>query len=476
MNFRSPLVWDVFAISTYFTISLVFWYLGMIPDLATLRDRATTGIKKVVFRPPQPGLERLAADLVPLRDRSAWCWPALATPLVLSVHSIVSMDFATSLVPGWHTTIFPPYFVAGAIYSGFGMVLTLLIITRQTMHLERYITLDHLEAMAKVILLDRIAGRLRLRDGVLHRLVLGQPLRALPLHQPRDRPVRLVLLPDGAVQRADAAALLVEARAHATSRCCSSLSILINVGMWFERFVIIVVSLHRDFLPSAWGMFYPTVFDIGILVGVFGLFFTLFLLFIRALPMIAMWEVKGRGGTDRRTTACLVGRASRSPTACCASVRDAARARASRVHDVFAPYPVHGLDAAMGIRRSRLPFVTLLAGLAGLCFALAFQYYTAVFDWPLDVGGKPENSTLAFVPICFELTVLIGGLGTVGGFLLRARLFPGKREQLPVLGVTNNVFALVVTPAPRDGNDAELARRIMLESGADEVEEREADA
>jgi len=143
--------------------------------------------------------------------------------------------------------------------------------------------------------------------------------------------------------------------------------------------------------------------------------------------------------------------------------------------DAFAPYPVHGLDAAMGIRRSRLPFVTLLAGLGGLCFALAFQYYTAVFDWPLDVGGKPENSTLAFVPICFELTVLIGGLGTVGAFLLRARLFPGKREQLPVLGVTNNVFA-VVTPAPRDGNDAELARRIMLENGADEVEEREGDA
>jgi len=142
------------------------------------------------------------------------------------------------------------------------------------------------------------------------------------------------------------------------------------------------------------------------------------------------------------------------------------------IHDVFAPYPVHGLDQAMGIRRSRLPFVTLLAGLGGLCFALAFQYYTAVFDWPLDVGGKPENSTLAFVPVCFELTVLIGGLSTVGAFLLRARLFPGKREQLPVLGVTNNVFA-VVTRAPQGGNEYELARRIMLEHGADGVEERE---
>jgi hypothetical protein len=148
------------------------------------------------------------------------------------------------------------------------------------------------------------------------------------------------------------------------------------------------------------------------------------------------------------------------------------RAAGVAIHDVFTPYPVHGLDQAMGIRRSRLPFVTLLAGLAGLCFALVFQYYTAVFDWPLDVGGKPENSTLAFVPICFELTVLIGGLGTVGAFLLRARLFPGKREQLPVLGVTNNVFA-VVTRAPRGGNEYELARRIMIEHGADEVEDRE---
>src|SRR6188508_2367747 len=142
------------------------------------------------------------------------------------------------------------------------------------------------------------------------------------------------------------------------------------------------------------------------------------------------------------------------------------------IHDVFAPYPVHGLDEAMGIRRSRLPLVTLLAGLGGLCFALVFQYYTAVFDWPLDVGGKPENSTLAFVPVCFELTVLIGGLGTVGAFLLRARLFPGKAEQLPVLGVTNNVFA-VVTHAPHGGNEGALARRIMIENGADEVDERD---
>src|SRR5262245_59599728 len=145
------------------------------------------------------------------------------------------------------------------------------------------------------------------------------------------------------------------------------------------------------------------------------------------------------------------------------------------IYDVFTPYPVHGLDQAMGIRRTRLPFVTLLAGLTGLCFALVFQYYTAVFDWPLDVGGKPENSTLAFVPVCFELTVLIGGLGTVGAFLLRARLFPGKREQLPVLGVTNNGSG-VVRVVPPGANDGALARRIMTENGAGEIEEREGES
>src|SRR6185503_2944820 len=136
------------------------------------------------------------------------------------------------------------------------------------------------------------------------------------------------------------------------------------------------------------------------------------------------------------------------------------------------PYPVHGLDQAMGIRRSRLPWITFLAGLGGLCFALAFQYYTAVFDWPLDVGGKPENSTLAFVPICFELTVLIGGLGTAGAFLLRARLYPGKREQLPVLGVTNNLFALVV-PAGGDAIAERRLREVFASSGASEIEDRE---
>jgi molybdopterin-containing oxidoreductase family membrane subunit len=291
VNFRSPLVWDVFAISTYFTISLVFWYLGMIPDLATLRDRAVSGIKKFVFRILSLGWNG---------SNRTWSryeivclvLAALATPLVLSVHSIVSTDFATSLVPGWHATIFPPYFVAGAIYSGFGMVLTLLLITRQTMNLERYITLNHTEAMAKVILLTGSLVSYAYATEFFNAWYSGNLFERYHFINRATGPYAwcfyLMVLCNVLTPQ-----VFWWKRARRSIPVLFVASILINIGMWFERFVIIVVGLHRNFLPSGWGMFYPTVFDIGILIGVFGLFFTLFLLFIRALPMIAMWEVKG---------------------------------------------------------------------------------------------------------------------------------------------------------------------------------------
>jgi Ni/Fe-hydrogenase subunit HybB-like protein len=291
VNFRSPLVWDVFAISTYFTISLVFWYLGMIPDLATLRDRAVGGIKKLVFRILSLGWNGSQRTWSRYEIVSL-VLAALATPLVLSVHSIVSTDFATSLVPGWHTTIFPPYFVAGAIYSGFGMVLTLLIITRQTMHLERYITLNHLEAMAKVTLLTGSLVGYAYATEFFNAWYAGNVHERFHFINRATGPYAwcfyLMVLCNVLTPQ-----ILWWKRARRSVALLFVVSILVNVGMWFERFVIIVVGLHRNFLPSAWGMFYPTVFDIGILIGVFGLFFSLFLLFIRALPMIAMWEVKG---------------------------------------------------------------------------------------------------------------------------------------------------------------------------------------
>jgi len=211
---------------------------------------------------------------------------------VLSVHSIVSTDFATSLLPGWHTTIFPPYFVAGAIYSGFGMVLTLLIITRQTMHLERYITTNHLEAMAKVTLLTGSLVGYAYATEFFNAWYSGNVYERFHFINRATGPYAwcfyLMVLCNVLTPQ-----IFWWKRARRSIPLLFIASILVNVGMWFERFVIIVVSLHRAFLPSGWGMFYPTVFDVGILIGVFGLFFSLFLLFIRALPMIAMWEVKG---------------------------------------------------------------------------------------------------------------------------------------------------------------------------------------
>ncbi|MEO7730178.1 MAG: NrfD/PsrC family molybdoenzyme membrane anchor subunit [Kofleriaceae bacterium] len=291
VNFRSPLVWDVFAISTYFTISLVFWFLGLIPDLATLRDRATTKIKKWVlgiFSFGWNGSHRTWAryEVVSL------VLAGLATPLVLSVHSIVSMDFATSLVPGWHTTIFPPYFVAGAIYSGFGMVLTLLILTRQSMSLQRYITLKHLDAMAKVLLLTGSIVSYAYATEFFAAWYGGNLYEKYHFINRATGPYAfgfylMVLCNVLAPQ------LFWFKRIRTSVKALFVISILVNIGMWFERFIIIVVGLHRSFLPSSWGMFYPTLVDIGILIGSFGLFFTLFLLFIRYMPMIAIWEVKG---------------------------------------------------------------------------------------------------------------------------------------------------------------------------------------
>jgi molybdopterin-containing oxidoreductase family membrane subunit len=291
VNFRSPLVWDVFAISTYLTISLVFWYLGLIPDLATMRDRARQRLEKLVF-----GILSVGWD----GSHRTWrryetvslVLAGLATPLVLSVHSIVSMDFATSLLPGWHTTIFPPYFVAGAIYSGFGMVLMLLIITRQTMHLERFITRRHLEAMAKVILLTGSIVGYAYATEFFSAWYTGNPYERFHFINRATGPYAwcfyLMVLCNVLTPQ-----LLWSKRARRSVPLLFAVSVLINVGMWFERFVIIVVSLHRAFLPSGWGMFRPTIVDVGVLVGSFGLFFTCFLLFIRVLPMIAMWEIKG---------------------------------------------------------------------------------------------------------------------------------------------------------------------------------------
>ncbi|HEY1302496.1 MAG TPA: NrfD/PsrC family molybdoenzyme membrane anchor subunit [Vicinamibacterales bacterium] len=294
VNFRSPLLWDVFAINTYLTISLVFWYLGMIPDFATLRDRAAAGIKKQIY-----GLLSLGWD----GSQRTWSryetacvlLAGLATPLVISVHSIVSMDFATSILPGWHATIFPPYFVAGAVYSGFGMVLLLLIITRRVMNLERYITVHHLDQMAKVTLLTGSLVAFSYASEWMSAWYGGHADERFVFVNRATGPYAwafwTMVLCNVCVPQ-----LLWLRRIRTSPAALLPISILVNVGMWFERFVIIVTSLHRSYLPSSWVMYYPTSIEIGTLIGSFGLFFTCFLLFIRLLPMIATWEIKGLVG------------------------------------------------------------------------------------------------------------------------------------------------------------------------------------
>jgi Ni/Fe-hydrogenase subunit HybB-like protein len=291
INFRSPLVWDFFAISTYFLISLTFWYVGLIPDLATLRDRV------------KAGWYRGFVDFFSLGwNGSSRTWhryesvylilAGLATPLVVSVHTVVSTDFATTLLPGWHTTLLPPYFVAGAIFSGMAMVLTLMLIARKTMHLEEYITSRHVDAMTKLVLATSGLVGLAYITEIFTALYSGNAYEYLALQNRLSGNLAWgywlmvacnVLIPQ----------LFWLQRVRTSLPVVFVICVLVNLGMWFERFIIIVTSLERDFLPSSWADYAPTSIELATLAGSFGLFFTCFLVFCRFLPAIAIAEVKG---------------------------------------------------------------------------------------------------------------------------------------------------------------------------------------
>jgi len=289
VNFRSPLLWDVFAVSTYALVSIMFWYTGLIPDLAAARDRAQHRVRKLVY-----GILSLGWK----GSNRAWqhyekaylLFAGLSTPLVLSVHSVVSFDFATSVIPGWHTTIFPPYFVAGAVFSGFAMVATLIIIMRKYFKLQHVITLDHLDLMNRIVLVTSLmvgyaymmelfiawySGVVFERFAFMNR-AMGSYGWAYAIMVTCN-----VILPQ----------LLWFKKIRRTIKFMYPIVIAVNIGMWFERFVIIM-ALHRDYLPSSWHDFTPTWVDYGMLIGSFGLFFTLLLLFCRFLPTVAIAEAK----------------------------------------------------------------------------------------------------------------------------------------------------------------------------------------
>ncbi|MCP4200841.1 MAG: polysulfide reductase NrfD, partial [bacterium] len=277
INFRSALCWDVFAISTYFLISLGFWYIGLVPDLATLRDRTKSKVKRALCRFFSLGWDGSMRTWS--RYETVYLLLAgLATPLVFSVHTIVSMDFATSLIPGWHTTVFPPYFVSGAIFSGLAMVLTLMLIARKTMHLEDYITTRHVGAMCKLIIATGGIVATAYATEFFIAWYSGNEFEHFAFMNRALGPYAWaywtmvscnVLVPQ----------FFWFSKIRRNLLVVWILSIFINIGMWFERFVIIVTSLHRDFLPSSWTYYVPTKIEIATLLGSFGLFFTLFLLF-----------------------------------------------------------------------------------------------------------------------------------------------------------------------------------------------------
>jgi molybdopterin-containing oxidoreductase family membrane subunit len=290
-NFRSPLIWDVFAVSTYGLVSLIFWFTGLIPDLATFRDKATHPVLKKVYGMLAMGWRGSARHWA--RYENAYLILAgLSTPLVLSVHTVVSFDFASAVLPGWHATIFPPYFVAGAIYAGFAMVLTLTIPLRALYNIKDFITMRHIENMAKVMLVTGLVVVYGYMSEAFFGWYSGNELERFMLknrtyYGPYAWSYWLLLLCNFIVPQ-----LMWSKKLRNNVVAVFIVCMFINVGMWLERFVIIVTSLHRDFMPSSWEMYYPTIWDFLTLFGTIGLFVTLIFVFVRVLPLISIFEMR----------------------------------------------------------------------------------------------------------------------------------------------------------------------------------------
>lgn len=289
VNFRSPLLWDVFAVSTYGLVSVMFWYTGLIPDLAAARDRAKHRVRKLAYGVLSLGWKGSNRSWQHY-EKAYLLFAGLSTPLVLSVHSVVSFDFATSVIPGWHTTIFPPYFVAGAVFSGFAMVSTCIIVLRKVFKIEHIVTMEHLELMNKIVIVTSLMVGYAYMMELFIAWYSGVVFERFAFMNRAMGPYWWaywimvfcnVVFPQ----------LLWFKKIRTSIMLMYPIVILVNIGMWFERYVIIL-TLHRDFLPSSWHDFHPTWVDFGLLIGSFGLFFTLLLLFTRALPTVAIAEAK----------------------------------------------------------------------------------------------------------------------------------------------------------------------------------------
>jgi len=433
-QWRSPLVWDVIAVLTYGLVSLIFWYVGLLPDLATMRDRAaklwvrrTAGVLALGWRNSVRHWHRHQTLYLLLAG--------LATPLVVSVHSIVSLDFAVTVVPGWHSTIFPPYFVAGAIFSGFAMVLTVAIPVRRIFHFEDLVTRRHLDNLGKVML---VSGLIVSYGYMMEAFIAWFSADRYEAYMAMNRitgdywPVTfLVLLCNVLVPQA-----LWFHRVRTSPVLLFVIAQFVNVGMWVERYMIIAVSLHRDFMPSAWGGYHGTLWDWMLFIGSLGFFAFLMTMFLRLVPMSSIFELRellheqglakeqsGReplpdqsGLQDERVHGVI---AEFDDPERLKEATSKARERGYRRMDAYCPFPLEGMADALGLGRSRIALITLVAGLAGAAAMFGLQWYAAVADYPWNIGGRPTFSWPSFIPLTFEVGVLSASIcGVAGMFLL----------------------------------------------------------
>ena len=477
VNFQSPLVWDAFAISTYFAVSAMFWYIGLMPDLAAIRDRAR-GLRRRVYGLLCLGWQGTNRQW--LHYLSAYgFFAALATPLVVSVHSVVSWDFAMALVPGWHSTIFAPYFVAGAIFSGLAMVLTLLIPLRRIFGLHAYITPIHFDNLGKMIILTSLILSYSYISEVFIAWYSGNPFeREIFWYRAFGDYGHLFWL---MVVCNCVVPMLLWLRAIRTHTVwLFGISLLINVGMWLERFVIIVSSLAHEFNPSTWGVYQPSWVEAGITAGSFAWFFLWFLLFIKFLPLVSLAEVKEHlpaaaepppADPDAApATPVLSGRGSGavgifsrldSLLAAVSQLRQRGYTRLS----VVSPFPVPEIQRAFDTSPSPIRYFTLAGGLLGVCIGFGLPIYTAL-DWPLQTGGKPILGLPSFAIIGFEMTILFGALATLVGLLVHARLPARSVEISHDPRFSEDRFGVFVAcPA----SQLEAVRDSLASSGAQDV-------
>lgn len=475
VNFRSPLIWDVFAVGTYFTISLIFWYLGMVPDLALIRDR-TTGAKKAVY-----GLFSLGwrgSSVQWHHFRAAFLFlAALATPLVISVHSVVSWDFAMSIVPGWHSTIFAPYFVAGAIFSGLAMVLTLVIPLRRAFRLERYITLDHFNQLSKLLLFMSFIISYAYITEFFTAWYSGNPVERSSFYYRAMGPYRMLFwimtLSNCAIPL-----LLFSSRVRRNLKSLFVISLLANVGMYLERFIIIPVSLTHDYDPYIWNLYHPTKYELAILAGSFGFFLTWFLLFIKFVPTLPIYEIKELAeqqwtrpqparaiGNDLGTKASsrVVGISSHQQPL--SDAIEQLRQQGYGAIETFSPTGSEELLHALHLGKSPVRFYTLAGGIIGFLSGLGLTIWTSL-SWPLISGGKPIVSIPPYMVIVFELTILFGGLFTLLGWLIHARLPRKFSGTTPDARFSSDKFGVFVAC---EGRQAGEVQQLLLAAGVEEV-------